>query len=122
MAHYKSEKIRELLKHLAAEFLERESDRLTMITVTDVVFSERTNTSTIFVTVFPENKEKLALDFVKRKRSDFRDFVKTKSNFRIIPFFDFAIDKSEKNRQRIERIIDETKNTSKNSQSKQRSE
>ena len=40
--------------------------------------------------------------FLKRKRSDFRDFVKDNARLARIPFFDFEIDKGEKNRRQVE--------------------
>lgn len=75
-----------------------------MITVTDADISKDFKRSTIFFTAFPENKESTALAFLKRKRSDFRDYVKNHTEFRRIPFFEFSIDAGEKNRQKIEEL------------------
>jgi ribosome-binding factor A len=58
----------------------------------------------VFFTVFPENQEEAALDFAKRKRSDFREFVKDKSRLSTMPFFDFEIDRGEKARQKIDAL------------------
>ena len=100
----RSEKVREQIKHLAAEFLERESDRTTMITVTDARISDNFSRATIFFTVYPEDKEEVALSFANRHRSDLRDYTKKKMRIRRIPSFDFAIDKGEKNRQLIDEL------------------
>lgn len=100
----RTERVSELLRHLAAEFLERESDRTTMITVTDARISNNLNRATIFFTVYPEEKEDVALAFAKRQRREFKDFVKKKSRMKRIPMFDFAIDEGEKNRQHIDRL------------------
>ncbi|HEY9583438.1 MAG TPA: ribosome-binding factor A [Candidatus Paceibacterota bacterium] len=96
--------MRELIKTKAAEFLQRESNYTSMITVTDISVSEKSDRATIFFTVLPEEKEKAALDFVKRKRTEFREFFKKNSRLRSLPFFDFEIDKGEKNRQKIDEI------------------
>lgn len=73
-----------------------------MITVTRVEAAERSNLVTIYFTVLPEDKEEAAIDFLKRNRSDFRAYVKYNARLMRIPFFDFAIDKGEKARQKIE--------------------
>ncbi len=103
----KDDRLRDEIKRLAAEFLERESNHLSLITVTDVSLSEKSTHSTIFFTVLPVQKEKAALDFVKRMRSDFRDYVMKKSRIGRVPFFDFDIDGGEKNRQRIDELSNE---------------
>ena len=98
----RQEKIKELLKELAARFLQEESNRTSLITVIDANVSKDLKKATIFVTVYPEDKEVSALDFLKRKRSDFKQFVKSKIKMKSIPFFDFKIDSGEKNRQKID--------------------
>ena len=105
---YHDEKLSELIRELAAEYLQRESNLQSMITVTSVRTFDNNKEATIYVTVFPDDKEKAAVDFLKRKRSDFREYVKDKSSIGHIPFFDFEIDEGEKNRQRIEEL---SKNT-----------
>lgn len=97
-------KLQELIRAAAAEFLQRESNYTSLLTVTDVSISDRGNQATIFFTVLPEDKEKGALDFVKRKRAEFREFFKNKARMRALPFFDFEIDRGEKNRQKIDEI------------------
>ncbi len=98
----KDEKARNLIKELAAQFMQLESNYTSLITVTDVTLSDSGKQATIFFTVLPEEKEAAALDFAKRKRTDFREFIKNKSRLNRIPFFDFLIDIGEKNRQRID--------------------
>jgi len=104
MSSSREQKLKDLIREAAAEFLQRESNYTSLLTVTDISLSERGNTATIFFTVLPENKEKAALDFSKRKRAEFREFFKSKARMRALPFFDFEIDKGEKNRQKIDEI------------------
>lgn len=104
MSSSREQKLKDIIKEAAAEFLQRESNYTSILTVTDVSISERGNTATVFFTVLPEDKEKGALDFVKRKRAEFREFFKGKARMRALPFFDFEIDKGEKNRQKIDEI------------------
>lgn len=94
-----------IIQDLASKFLSRESNRLSLITVTAVTLSKKKDTANILISVFPNEKEAEALDFVKRKRSDFREFVKENSRLARIPFFDFKIDVGEKNRQRVEEAM-----------------
>jgi ribosome-binding factor A len=63
----------------------------------------------IFFTVLPEEKQEAVLEFAKRKRSEFRDYIKTKTRLGRIPTFDFEIDLGEKHRQKIDEISRNTK-------------
>ncbi len=100
----REEKVKEQVSHLAAEFLREEASPSSMLTVTNAIFNEQNNLAIIYFTVFPEKFEHTALEFAKRKRKDFREFVKSRMRIRDIPFFDFEIDKGEKNRQLIDSI------------------
>lgn len=102
---FKKERFEEILKHLSAEYLSRESNRTSMITVTRVSTNDKGNLATIYFTVLPENQEEAALDFLKRKRSDFRAYVKYNARLMKIPFFDFEIDRGEKARQKIDESL-----------------
>jgi ribosome-binding factor A len=100
----RDEKLKEIIRETAAEFLQRESNYTSMITVTSVSVSDRGKRATIFFTVLPEDKEEGALGLAKRKRAEFRDYFAKKARLRALPFFDFAIDRGEKNRQNIDEI------------------
>jgi ribosome-binding factor A len=100
----RQEKVKENIKHLVAQFLERESNGTSLITVTDASVSKDLKKATIFITVFPDSGEESALNFAKRKRSDIREFIKKKLQMRVLPFLDFEIDEGEKNRQRIDEL------------------
>jgi len=92
----------EIIHALAAQFVLTESAGDGLITITKVEAAGKGDTAKIFVSVFPEESEEKALGFLKRKRSEFREFVGDHSKLFRIPFFDFEIDKGEKNRQRVE--------------------
>lgn len=104
MSDNRDQKLKDIIKTAAASFLQRESNYTSILTVTDVSLSDKGNRATVFFTVLPEDKEKGALDFVKRKRAEFRDFFKSQARMRALPFFDFELDKGEKNRQKIDEI------------------
>jgi ribosome-binding factor A len=109
----KDTRIKDEIHRLAAEFLQRESNYLSLITVTDISLSNKGTHVTIFFTVLPIEKEKAALDFIKRKRGEFRSYVMEKSRIGRVPFFDFEIDGGEKNRQRIDELSNEAEENQK---------
>lgn len=100
----KDEKLKEVIRMLAAEFFSRESNRTSLITITDVVLKSRTGKSIILFTVMPRDQEAAALDFMRRRLGDLREYVGNHAKMMRVPFFDVAIDKGEKNRQHIDEI------------------
>jgi ribosome-binding factor A len=101
----RTEKMSELVKELAAEFLSRENNRTSLITVTSANTSPDLKRATIYITVLPEDKEHAALEWAKRMRSDFRELLKKNLAIKNIPFVDFEIDLGEKNRQKIDILL-----------------
>ncbi len=103
----RQEKVANFIKELAAEFLGRENNRTSLITVTSATCSPDLKRATIFITVFPDSKEKTALEFAKRKRPKLREFLKKNMTTKNIPFIDIAIDLGEKHRQKIDELLRE---------------
>ncbi len=100
----RNEKIKEMLRELGAKFLLLNGNGSSLITVTNVELTGDGKHATIFFTVFPDNFEKTALEFAKRKRSEFKEFVMDNSRLGRVPQLDFEIDLGEKNRQKIDNI------------------
>ncbi len=103
----KDERVKEILRDLGARFLELNANKSSLLTVTRVELTKDRKHATIFFTVFPDNLEKTALEFAKRKRSEFKEFVIEKSSLGRVPNLDFQIDEGEKNRQRIDSLLNE---------------
>lgn len=103
----RNEKIANYLKELTAQFLAKENNRTSLITVTSANCSPDMKKATIYITVLPAAKEKTALEFVKRKRGDLREFLKKQMTTKVVPFIDVAIDLGEKNRQKIDELLRE---------------
>jgi ribosome-binding factor A len=101
----RNEKVANQIKELAAQFLGRENNRSSLITVTASTVSPDLKRATIFITVFPNFKEQAALNFIKRKLKELREFLKKNMPIKIIPFLDVAIDLGEKNRQKIDELL-----------------
>lgn len=104
MTEDKREKIIKLIKNAAADFVQLESSGISLITITDVRLSKDEKYANILFTVLPEDKEEQALDFLKRMRADFKEYIKGKTRLGRIPMFDFQIDLGEKSKQRLDRI------------------
>ena len=98
-------KVNEELKKISQNFFQRNSSGASMITVTECSVSRDLKNADIFITVLPESKEKAALDFAYRCRSDLRSEIKNKLPIKVIPFVEVKIDKGEKIRQDIELVL-----------------
>jgi len=104
----RDEKIRHAIFELATKFIQNESSGASLITVTDVRVSNNGKNALILFTTLPEDKMHTVAEFLKRKRADFQEYVRANSRIGRAPFFDFAIDLGEKNRQNIDRISEES--------------
>jgi ribosome-binding factor A len=105
---YRKQRLPELLQHLAAEFLERESNHTSLITVTRAELSQDSKRVQIFFTVLPDDKEEQALEFANRRKKDFAEFVDKHGRVGRMPEIKFSIDIGEKNRQRIDELSSES--------------
>jgi ribosome-binding factor A len=98
-------KVANFIKELSAQFLERENNHTSLVTVTSCDVSSDLKRATIYITVLPDSKEKAALDFAKRKRGGLRDHLKKNMEVKNIPFIDIELDLGEKNRQKIDELL-----------------
>ena len=98
--------MQEMVRVVAAEFLAREANRNTLITVTRTDISSDGKRVNIFITVLPESYEEQAVAFANRNRSELSDFFKKKVKA-LPPHVEFIIDKGEKNRQRLDELSNE---------------
>jgi len=101
----REEKMANLIKELSAVFLERESNLTSLLTVTSASISPDLKNATILITVLPEEKENEALEFAKRKRRELREYLRENLKTKNIPFLDIALDRGEKNRQKIDELL-----------------
>lgn len=100
----RDERLASTIAELAAEYISRESNRSSLITVTHADVLNKGRRAIVYFTVLPDSDEAGALEFVNRKRSDFRKFVTEKKIVGFAPSIDFQIDFGEKNRQRIDEL------------------
>lgn len=103
----RGEKIAQVVQQVAATFIERESNKQALITVTRVEVINRGRGAMIYFTVLPESGEEAAFNFLKRKRPDIREILTKQLRIHPIPFLDVEIDKGEKARQTIDALLKE---------------
>ena len=104
-SNFKNRKAEKIILKKASEFIQKESNRQSLITVTNISTSKDFQNATIFVTVFPEHKEEAGIDFLKRNQKEFKNYIKKETRLNKIPHFEFQIDSGEKSRQRIEELL-----------------
>ena len=106
MSKLKDERLANALRELAAEYVNLESSRTSLITITRAEVEGRGRYAKIYFTVFPDNggEPEKVLEFLQRKQSDFRKFVNNKKIVAFAPTITFLFDLGEKNRQRIDEL------------------
>ena len=104
MSAIKREKAKEAIMHAAADFVAQESNRTSLVTVTNIDVRNREKDIFVMVSVLPDTQQQAVVDFLNRRRGDMRDFLRKKVSLRVLPRFTFLIDQGEKNRQRIDEL------------------
>lgn len=101
----REEKLRDEIHRLAAQYVQLESNGASLVTVTNIVLGDRAKMAKILFTTLPDSKQEVVLEFLKRKRKEFQEYVRENSRIGRIPLFDFDIDYGEKNRQRADELL-----------------
>ena len=95
------------LQECAAEYVSKNSNRTSLVTVTRAEMRDRNENVTFYVSVFPEEAEGPALGFLMRKRGECKQYIKENSRIQRVPHVEFAIDEGEKNRQKVDELLSE---------------
>lgn len=104
----KHDRVASVIKEQAATFIQHEANTDPLITVTATTVSPDYKRATIFVTTIPDDKEEGALVFLKRYGGEFRKYLKKHTHLKSLPHIDFAIDRGERHRQHIDKLVQET--------------
>ena len=104
---YRTEKLPELLRHLAADFIQRESNGTSLITVTRAEITPSKKRVIILYTVLPEDRQEEVAELLERRKRDFMEFIDTHARIGRMPELQFTLDKGEKNRQRMDELFNE---------------
>ena len=94
----------EFIAHEAATFIKEIAGSESLITVTRALASSRGERMTVFVSVFPEEREMSALALLARKREAFSEHLKAHVRIRPLPRVAFEIDHGEKHRRRLDEL------------------
>lgn len=105
MAAERNGKIEERIREIAARFIEAESNKSAMITITRVELYSRGKRATIYVSVLPASGEESAINFLKRKRKALKHIAMKELGIHPVPFLDVMIDTGEKARQNIDALL-----------------
>jgi len=87
----KNARTESLVCHLAAEFLQQNSNKSSLITVTGCTLGKEGKEAIIFISVLPEDKAVEALNFALRQRSEMRAYIRTHAKLGRLPFLDIAL-------------------------------
>ena len=101
----RTEKLEQAITREAAMFFEREGNKTALITVTRTILTKRGNGATLFISVFPTDKEKAAMDFVTRNLGELRKALKERIRSRMIPSLRAVPDHGEQTRDEINRLL-----------------
>ena len=107
MTSQRQDKIRGLLREIAADFFIREAGPRSLITITDATVSPDFKRATIYITTFPTSEEVNALEFAKRKRTELREYISRHAKLRTLPVLEIKIDEGERNRQKIDELLNQ---------------
>lgn len=102
-----NEKMEQAITREAAMYFEREGNRTALITVTNTVLTKRGNGATLWISVFPVEKEKAALDFIHRNLGELRRHLREHISSRAIPTLRIVADHGEQARDEINRLLKE---------------
>lgn len=107
-------RVEEEVRKVVAEYIERESNRDALISVTRVTLGEKMTHGIIYVSVLPESKETAVTHFLTRNGAHIKKFLREKIPHMRSPFLEFVIDTGEKNRLRIDEISRDVRDDFKN--------
>lgn len=105
------ERVQTLLVEAVSDILARDFQFDEMVTVTRAEPSRDLYYARVFVSIFTDNaaREKEILELLKRAASDIQFSLNRKLRMRPVPRITFAVDRDEKRRERIERLLAEEK-------------
>ncbi len=89
---HQDERFASALGAAAAEFINRESNRSSLITVTRVEVVSESKKAHIYVSVYPPHELRAVIDFLSRQRQEFLRFMRTKTALHMLPYVDFLPD------------------------------
>lgn len=93
-SHHQNDRATELVAREAANFIAREAGNDSLITVIRAESDKHGDRMRVFVSVFPIEKARSALQFLERQRGAFSDHLKEHARLRL-PRIDFLLENGE---------------------------
>ncbi len=100
-----SKSLEKEIHKIASNWINRESNKKSLITITSCTLSNDQKYCTLGVSVLPENQERAVLDFLTRNKDVVRGELKKHGKLHALPYIVFVLDAGEKNRQVIFDIL-----------------
>ena len=94
-----------LLKDVISSFIMLEVTPEAMVTVMRIEVSDNLRFAKVFISVFPERKEKEIINLLKKHKKRLKNFMKIKTKLRFLPDVVFEIDKRWKLEQNISELL-----------------
>lgn len=107
---FRLKRVNELIKQEVGKIIQKEihiGDYL--VTIIDVESSADLNHAVIKISILPENKEKQALEFLKKNAGYIQKILNKKLTMKFVPRISFAIDKGVKSADRVDIILEKIK-------------
>jgi len=86
------ERAESIIQKLASEFINLNSNRTSLITVTHVRYDNTTRRTEVFLSTYPEKDTRAAVDFLNRNRDEFKKYIKKNSRLVALPRVLFMAD------------------------------
>ena len=104
MTSRRQEKVNSLLRRFVSSFLVKEKSSA-IVTITRIETSKDLKIAKIFISIFPESKETETIKLLKLKTGELHKFIGSRIKMKFLPHLEFEIDKGEKERQKIEKLL-----------------
>lgn len=92
MTDHRDERVLSAMMHAVAEYVGRESNRTSLITLTSGRLSPSGDELEILVSVLPKEQTGTAIDFLNRQRTEMNAFLKKRVSMRVFPRLTFLPD------------------------------
>ena len=101
----KQERVNALLRNLVSSFIKSEIGTRIIVTVMRVETTGDLQRAKIFISIFPEEKEKEIFELLKKKSFQLHHFLKSQLRMKFLPIVFFEIDRAAKIERKIEEIL-----------------
>jgi len=101
----RQEKITSHLKNTVSQYLKGIDFESRIVSITRLEISRDLKSAKIFVSSFPVGGEEKVLEILNKEKGEIKKYLSRKTKMKFLPELQFLEDKGEKNRQRIEELL-----------------